>query len=127
MKPLIAILSLLLTVPALRGEEPKEKFPEFMNFDKKTAAQIARKQAEADAAAGRYRMLVYGLRGKNSAVEDRLAKEGVEFKAIAGCVVNDGILEGARVYNEVMREKLKAKLGRDIFSDKDESQKQPSK
>jgi hypothetical protein len=47
----------------------------------------------------------------------------VEVKAIAGCVVNDGILEGARVYNEVMGKKLKAKLGRDVFNDKDEARK----
>ena len=35
-----------------------------------------------------------------------------------------GILEGARVYNDIMREKLKARLGRDIF---DETNKSESK
>lgn len=111
------LAAVLILITTLHAEEPKEKFPEFMNLTKSEAATTARKQAEADFAAGRYRILVYGMRGKNSPVEDRLVKEGVGMKAIAGCIVNDGILEGARVYNEVMREKLKAKLGRDIFDE----------
>ena len=48
----------------------------------------------------------------------------MQVKPIGGCIVNDGILEGARICNEVMREKLKAKLGRDIF---DETNKPESK
>jgi len=59
--------------------------------------------------------------------EKRPSKDGVEMKAIAGCIVSDGILEGARVYNEVMRERLKAKLGRDVFNVNDETKKQPAK
>lgn len=122
MKTILFSICLLLSA-SLDAEEPKGKFPEFMNLTKGEAATAARKQAEADFAASRYRILVYGLRTKNSSLEDRLAKAGVEFKTIAGCVVNDAILEGARVYNEVMHEKLRAKLGRDVFNDKDEAMK----
>ena len=119
-----ALAAILILAASLHGAEPKESFPQFMNLSKREAAAVARKQADADFTVGRYRILVYGLRGKNSPAEERLAKAGVEYKAIAGCIVNDGILEGARVYNEVMREKLKAKLGRDIFDEnKTESKK----
>lgn len=120
-----ALIALLILLPSLRAAEPKDGFPNFMALQKAEAAKTARKQAETDFAAGRYRMLVYGLRGSSD--DKRLTKHGVEVKPIAGCIVNDGILEGARVYNEVMREKLKAKLGRDVFNDQDEARKQNPK
>jgi hypothetical protein len=123
MKYIVLILTLLTATPHAADRE--EKFPEFMNLSKRAAAAVARRQAETDFAAGRYRMLVYGLRGSSD--DKRLAKHGVEVKAIAGCIVSDGILEGARVYNEVMREKLKAKLGRDVFNDKDQAKTQNEK
>lgn len=104
-----------------------EKFPDFMNLDKATAAATARKQAEADFVAGKYRILIYGEPGPPTPAEQRLAKKGVQAKAIAGCKVSEGILEGARVYNEIMREKLKAKLGTDVFDENAEPQKQPVK
>jgi hypothetical protein len=116
-----AIAALFIVVASLDAAEPKDDFPNFMALKKDEAAKVARKQAEADFAAGRYRILSLGL---TAAMKDeRLAKLGIEKKPIAGCVVNDGILEGARVYNEIMREKLKAKLGRDVFDDKDEARK----
>ena len=118
-----ALAALLIITASLHAAEPKESFPEFMALKKDEAAKVARRQAEADFAAGNYRILVYGLRSSDSSFDLRLAKEGVHVRAIAGCVVNDGILDGARVYNEVMREKLKAKLGRDVFNDKDEARK----
>ncbi len=105
----------------------KEQFPKFDNLDITTAAETARKQAETDFAAGTYRILVFGKRASNSEFDQRLEKAGVQVKAIAGCIVSEGILEGARVYNEIMREKLKAKLGYDVFAEKAESQKQPAK
>lgn len=119
------LIALLILLPSLRAAEPKDDFPNFMALEKAEAIKVARKQAETDFAAGRYRMLVYGLRGSSD--DKRLAKHGVEVKPIAGCIVNDGILEGARVYNEVMREKLKAKLGRDVFNDKDQAKTQNEK
>ncbi len=125
MKHIVLILTLLTATP--HAAEARDDFPNFMALQKDDAVKVARKQAEADFAAGRYRMLVYGLRGPISEQDRRLAKEGVEVKPIAGCIVSDGILEGARVYNEVMREKLKAKLGRDVFNDKDEARKQKPK
>ncbi len=123
----IILTAIMFLVASLHGAEPKENFPEFMNLDKKTAAATARKQAETDLAAGTYRILVFGLRMSNPPFDQRLKKAGVQVKAIAGCVVNDGILEGARVYNEIMREKLKAKLGYDVFDKKAEPQTQPAK
>lgn len=125
MKPAPAALMLLFIASSLHAAEPKDSFPQFMNLTKREAATTARRQAESDFAAGHYLILVYGLRAKQTPAEERLAKEGVEMKTIAGCIVNEGILEGARVYNEVMRGKLKAKLGRDIFneSNKTESKK----
>jgi hypothetical protein len=125
MKRVVVILTLLAAT--LHAAAPRDDFPNFMALKKADAVKVARKQAEADFAAGRYRMLVYGLRGPVSEQDRRLAKEGVEVKAIAGCIVSDGILEGARVYNEVMRGKLKAKLGRDVFTDQDEARKQNTK
>ncbi len=117
MKPSIIIASLLLAVSAIQGAEPAEKFPDFTTLGKEPAATVARKQAEADFAAGKYRVLVFGMRREKSAAEVFLTKQGVETKSIAGCIVSDGILEGARVYNDIMRAKLKAKLGRDIFDE----------
>ncbi len=117
-----ALIALLAITASLYAAEPKDDFPNFMALKKDEAAKVARKQAEADFAAGRYRILSLGL---TAAMKDeRLAKLGIEKKPIAGCIVNEGILEGARVYNEIMREKLKAKLGRNIF---DETNKSESK
>ena len=104
-----------------------ENFPDFMKLDKATAAATARKQAEFDFAFGTYRILVYGEPMSKSLYDQRLKKAGVQEKAIAGCKISEGILEGARVYNEIMREKLKAKLGYDVFDEKSEPQKQPAK
>ena len=126
MKPFIVIVSLLLAFSALHAEEPQEKFPNFALMDKDKAATVARKQAETDFASGKYRILVFGLVARSPA-EERLTKAGVETKAIAGCIVSDGIIEGARVYNEIMREKLKAKLGHDVFSDKEQPDKKAEK
>ena len=125
MKPLVTIASLLLIVSILNAAEPPAKFPDFAPLDKNKAAEVARKQAEADFAAGHYRILVFGLR--STADDKRYAKDGVEMKPIAGCIVSDGILEGARVYNDIMREKLKAKLGRNIFAGKDPTESIPPK
>lgn len=111
------LATILLLTASLVAAEVKDEFPEFMNLDKKTAAATAHQRADADFAEGKYRMLVYGLRGGNPGTDGRLAEAGVEVKAIAGCIVNEAIREGARVYNEVMRGKLKAKLGRDIFDE----------
>jgi hypothetical protein len=121
------IAALLILTASLNAAEQKDDFPNFMALKMEEAVKVAREQADADFAAGRYRMLVYGLRGPVSEQDRRLAKEGVEVKAIAGCIVSDGILEGARVYNEVMREKLKVKLGRDVFTNKDDARKQNTK
>jgi hypothetical protein len=118
-----ALASLLIITASLHAAEPKDAFRQFFELKKNQAAIAACQQAETDFAAGRYRMLVYGLRAVNSVQDARLKKEGVEVKAIAGCIVSEGIIEGARVYNEVMRERLKAKLGRDVFNDKDEAMK----
>ena len=123
----LALGAILILAASLHAAEPKESFPEFMKLSKREAAATARRQAEADFAVGHYRMLVYGLRKPVAEFDQRLAKDGVEVRAIAGCIVSDGILEGARIYNEVMRGKLKAKLGRDVFSDKDEARKQSTK
>jgi hypothetical protein len=116
-----ALAALLIIAASLHAAEPKDDFPNFMALKKDEAAKVARKQAEADFTAGRYRILSFGLTGAMK--DERLAKAGIEKKPIAGCIVSDGILEGARVYNEVMREKLKAKLGRDVFDDKNDTTK----
>ena len=125
MKPSIAIASLLLAISAIHAAEPPDKFPNFALLDKGKAAVVARQQAEADFAAGHYRILVFGMRATEG--DKAFAKDGVEVKVIAGCVVNDGILDGARIYNEIMRAKLKAKLGRDIFAGKDPTESGPPK
>jgi hypothetical protein len=126
MKLLAAIASLLLGVSVLYGADTAEKFPDFMGLGKEAAAVSARKQAEADFASGKYRVLVCGMRRAKSPAEVFLAKQGVETKSIAGCVVSDGILEGLRVYNDIMRAKLKAKLGRDIFDEAEKADHTPA-
>jgi hypothetical protein len=120
-----ALIAVLLTAASLRAAEPEKPFPNFYQLDKPQAAATARRLAEADFTAGRYRILIFGLR---ASVEDkRFAKYGVEMKPIAGCIVSDGILEGARVFNEIMREKLKGKLGRDIFEETQKPKTEPAK
>jgi len=119
------LAAFLLVIASLHATEPEKPFPNFYQLDKQQAATTARKQAEADFAAGHYRILVLGLRA--SIPDTQFAKYGVETKPIAGCIVSDGILEGARVYNEIMRKKLKTKLGRDIFEEPQKPNNEPAK
>ncbi len=101
--------------------------PDFMKLDKTTAAAAARMHAEMDFRMHRYRCLVFGKRAADSPFDQQLAKAGVRVKVIAGCVVSEGIIEGARVYNEIMREKLKARLGYDVFDENAQPQTESTK
>jgi len=120
-----ALASFILFATSSFGAEPKDDLPDFFNLSAHDAGIAASKQANADFAAGRYRLLVYGMRGGSSVTiaDKRLEKQGIKVEAIAGCVVSPGILEGALVYNRIMSAKLKARLGRDIFDDKSETRK----
>jgi hypothetical protein len=116
---------ILLAVVSFSAGESKDGFLNFYQLSKHEAATTARTQAVADFEAGRYRILVFGLRA--SAGDRRFEKYGAEVKPIAGCIVSEGIIEGARAYNEVIRGKLKAKLGCDIFEKTEKPEIEPAK
>ena len=67
---------------------------------------------------GNYRVLVYGLRGFDMPSEKYLRETyNVETYPIAGCIVSDGIVGGAKGYNTIMKALLREKHGKDIFKE----------
>ena len=70
-------------------------------------------EAVADLARGRLRVVGYGLpaRWRPEYREVLLRDAGIEYRAIAGCVVTDGILKYAATYNEVMEPRIRALHG----------------
>lgn len=79
------------------------------------ATKLGKEAAEADFAAGHYRILSYGLMAVPTDAEKNLEKRGIHFEDIAGCVVSEGILGFAHGYNSTMQPLLKKKFGPDIF------------
>ncbi len=68
---------------------------------------------------GNYRVLVYGLRPSNTTLSEEYLRQnyGIEFYPIAGCIVSDGIIGGAKGYNAKMKSLLKEKYGKDVFKE----------
>lgn len=82
------------------------------------ASRLGRRLAEKDFMEGYYRILYYGLAANPSKPEARLYKRyGIRGYSVAGCLVTDGLVEGADSYNETMRNLLNQKYGKDIFKE----------
>jgi hypothetical protein len=80
---------------------------------KTTWRSEGRKQAKSDIAAGKLCLKTYGLPPEWTWKYESMAKEkyGVEFDAVAGCVVNDELMERTDGYNELMLQEIKRRFG----------------
>ena len=95
---------------------------EIFNF---MSVEVAKNKAEAlareDYRLGDYRYLIYGLRKEDRSfggyLEDRYR---VEDRRVAYCVVSDSIIQAANTYNNIMRQLLTEKYGRDVFKEAEE-------
>ena len=78
-------------------------------------------EALTDIAHGKLRVVSYGLPAPwvREYREVLMRDYGIEYRAIAGCVVNDGILKYAAAYNEVMNQRIAALHGPQVFADAD--------
>jgi hypothetical protein len=70
-------------------------------------------------ARGHYKILGYGLPSPWRAEYARLLQEryGIEFHAVAGCIVSRSLVSYVDEYDSVVEAAAKAKFGRDIFTE----------
>ena len=73
-------------------------------------------EAKYDLMRGHYRIQSFGLNPFMAYEEDVIKLYGIECIAVAGCVVNDLIIENVEAYNSVMRKAILEKFGIDIDS-----------
>ena len=73
--------------------------------------------ARYDVARGHYRVLHYGLPSHGLPKYARIMREryGIEYLAVAGCVVSRSLMAYADAYNAVSVAAVRRKYGRDIF------------
>jgi len=73
--------------------------------------------AHYDIQHGRYRVLGYGLPMPSRAEYVRLLREryGVEYQAVAGCIVSTSLMSYVARYNSVSIPAANQKFGHDIF------------
>src|SRR5215813_14050164 len=94
---------------------------------KGTASYISgQSQAKHDLEEGRLELETAGLPGAWTLDYERLLLEryGIRSRAVAGCLVNDQILDHARGYNEVMEREAERRFGNAIWKQtKREAQK----
>ena len=76
--------------------------------------QIGRLEAEYDLWRGRYEIHGYGLVFGVPLKIAALKSYGVEYRQVAGCVVNDFIIESVAAYNATMKKAIKRDLDIDI-------------
>jgi hypothetical protein len=76
-------------------------------------------EAVADIARGKLGVVGYGMPGPwVSEYREVLQRDyGIEYRAIAGCVVSEGILKYAAAYNEAMDRRITALHGAHVFDD----------
>jgi hypothetical protein len=76
-------------------------------------------EAVADLARGRLRVVSYGLPAHWSSEyrEILLRDYRIEYQAIAGCVITQGISEYAAAYNDVMERRIATLYGPHVFDD----------
>ena len=73
------------------------------------------RDAERDFSNGIMQLETYGLQRAEDPYRDSLLKHGIEQKTVAGCLVDDKILEHAEGYNETMKRLINAKMGKEFF------------
>lgn len=78
-----------------------------------------RLDAERDVSKGRYRVLGYGLPAPWRANYQSLLlkKYGVQFHAVAGCIVSKAQVDYVAAYDQVSENAAKRRFGRDIFEE----------
>ncbi len=79
--------------------------------------QTGKQDAVRDFDNGIMQIETYGLRTQSNPYEENLAKRGINMKTVAGCVVNDEIIDHAKGYNTKMVELIKEKFGSDVFGE----------
>jgi hypothetical protein len=72
-----------------------------------------RAEGDSDLAAGKLRLKTYGLPVEWSRLYHQMARDklGLEFDTVAGCVVDDELVERAAGYNEPMRREIDRRYG----------------
>lgn len=84
-------------------------------------------EARLDVKHGRYQELGYGLPVPWRPRYETLLRQryGVEFEALAGCVVSKSLVDYVAAYNEVSMDAADRKFGHDIFKEvSDEAEKE---
>jgi hypothetical protein len=83
------------------------------------AATCGELAARRDIAHGRYLILGYGLPSPARADYIRIlkARYGIEFHAVAGCIVSPGLVGYVRGYDGVSEEAIRSKFGPTVLED----------
>ena len=94
------------TQPAAESAQPAE-----------TAAQRGTRDAHADIARGRLAFRVAGLPDVSTFAYWDLLKSrlGVEIEGVAGCIVDEEIVESLGAYNKVMEAEIKRRHGKNVL------------
>lgn len=79
--------------------------------------QTGKKDAVRDFNSGIIQLETYGLQKQSNPYQDYLAKHHIKMKIVAGCIVNDKIIDHAKGYNSKMKQLVNQKLGKDIFQE----------
>jgi hypothetical protein len=79
--------------------------------------QAGIRDAERDFENGIMRIETYGLRMQKSPYDEYLKKHEIAVDGVAGCVVNEEILEHAEGYNSTMKSLIRKRLGKDVFTE----------
>lgn len=85
-----------------------------------TSASVrGRFQARYDIKRGHYNVLGYGLPSRSRPEYVRLLHEryGIEFHAVAGCIVSQSLISYVDGYNSVSEAAAKRKFGHDVFEE----------
>lgn len=100
-------------------KEPFDTEPYVWDMTEEEASRKGKALAKKDAAAGRKRILTYGLPAEWASVYVAYLQDnyGVEVEPIAGCSVTPGLVGVAAGYNQVMIDKLESDYGKDILAE----------
>ncbi len=82
--------------------------------------QAGIRDANRDFEKGIMQLEIYGLRMANDPYEEELRQQGITMNTVAGCMVDDEILEHAEGYNETMKRLINRKLNKDVFQEAEE-------
>src|SRR5207247_6284709 len=75
--------------------------------------------ARIDVRRGRYQVLGYGLPSPSRPEYARCLRDryGIEFRAVAGCIVSDSLISYVNGYHSVVAEATTRKFGHDVFTE----------